>query len=213
MLSQSFLDNVIIQVDEAVKTCFPPKSRVSPRKSPGDDKSCHPLSQQEKKHTAGLMRVNHSGEVCAQALYQGQAQTASLEHIRTQMQHAALEEVDHLAWCERRLNELEAKTSLLNPIWYTLSFSIGAIAGAIGDKWSLGFVVETEKQVAKHLDSHIKQISNSDQKTLHILEQMKTDELSHATHAKEAGAHELPNAVKTLMHLVAKVMTTSSYYL
>lgn len=158
------------------------------------------------------MRVNHSGEVCAQALYQGQAQTASLEHIREQMQQAALEEVDHLAWCEKRLNELDAKTSLLNPIWYSLSYSIGAIAGALGDKWSLAFVVETENQVAKHLDSHIKQVSQDDKKTLSILEQMKSDELEHATNAKEAGAHELPDTVKTLMHLVAKVMTTSSYY-
>ncbi len=209
----SLTDQVISQIDEALKTCFPPQNRVSDRENPGEHEACPELSRHEKKHTAGLMRVNHSGEVCAQALYQGQAQTARLENIRQQMQQSALEEVDHLAWCEKRLEELEDTTSILNPIWYGLSYMIGALAGALGDKWSLGFVVETEHQVAKHLDSHLTKINSSDKKTRAIIEQMKEDELSHAHHAKIAGGADLPEPVKYLMHLVAKMMTKTSYYI
>lgn len=211
-MSLFWSDQLIIQVDEALKTLFPPKKRISERESPAQNIADTALSSKNKTHTAGLMRVNHSGEVCAQALYQGQALTAALDNIREQMQHAALEEVDHLAWCEERLNQLDAHPSHLNPIWYGLSFLIGAFAGALGDKWSLGFVVETEEQVGKHLNHHLSQIAKNDEKTRAILEQMIIDELGHAKGARQSGAHALPLPISMTMSSVSKLMTWSSYY-
>ena len=159
------------------------------------------------------MRVNHSGEVCAQALYRGQALTAKLGDTRTKMEQAASEELDHLSWCNKRLEELNNKPSLLNPIWYGMSFSIGALAGLIGDNWSLGFVHETEEQVVKHLDGHLDKLSNKDLKTKSVIEQMRIDEEQHSHDALEAGAEILPNEIKDLMSKVAKVMTDSSYHI
>ena len=156
-------------------------------------------------------RINHTGEVCAQALYQGQALTASLPHIREQMEHAAEEEVDHLVWCEQRIRELGSHTSLLNPLFYGLSFAIGASAGAISDKVSLGFVAATEDQVCKHLDDHLQQIPSSDRKSRAILEQMRIDEEEHATSALDAGGYRFPAPIKFGMSLMAKVMTSSTY--
>ena len=158
------------------------------------------------------MRVNHSGEVAAQGLYRGQALTARLEGTREKMDHAALEELDHLSWCNKRLEELNDKPSLLNPFWYGLSFGMGAIAGAAGDKWSLGFVHETEEQVVIHLEEHLEKLSNKDKKTIAILEQMRIDEAQHSEEALESGAEILPEGVKKIMSLIAKVMTKSSYY-
>ena len=157
------------------------------------------------------MRINHTGEVCAQALYQGQALTARLPGVRASMERAAQEENDHLVWCEERINELGNRTSYLNPLWYAGSFAIGAAAGIAGDKWSLGFVAETEHQVEAHLDDHLSQVPQSDQRTRAILEQMKEDEVSHATKALAAGGATLPGPIRQAMKLMSKVMTSTVY--
>ncbi|VAW75085.1 2-polyprenyl-3-methyl-6-methoxy-1,4-benzoquinol hydroxylase, coq7 type [hydrothermal vent metagenome] len=170
------------------------------------------LSEQERRQSAALMRINHCGEVCAQALYQGQALTASSVKVRQSMQQASDEENDHLLWCKNRLDELDSHTSFLNPAWYANSFAIGAIAGMVGDKWSLGFVAETERQVVKHLDKHLHQISTNDYKTHAVLTQMKTDEAKHATNAVNNGAAELPDPIKKIMQLSSKIMTKTTYW-
>ena len=159
------------------------------------------------------MRVNHSGEVCAQALYHGQALTAKLPSVRIEMEHAAQEEEDHLAWCEDRLKELNSMPSLLNPVWYSLSFAMGAAAGIAGDKYSLGFVAETERQVSEHLLSHLSQLPEQDQRSKAILEQMNSDELQHRDTALEAGGVDLPKPVQILMTVISKTMTKTSYYI
>ena len=169
------------------------------------------VDAQHTKHIAGLMRINHTGEVCAQALYQGQALTAKLPHIREQMEHAAEEEVDHLVWCEQRIHELGSHTSVLNPLFYGLSFAIGATAGAISDKVSLGFVAATEEQVCKHLDDHLQHIPADDPKSRAILQQMRLDEEEHANVALDAGGYRFPAPIKFGMSLMAKVMTASTY--
>ena len=158
-----------------------------------------------------MMRVNHAGEVCAQALYQGQALTARRKETRDQMKQASDEENDHLAWCRQRLKELGGHTSLLNPLWYTGSFAIGAVSGLIGDKWSLGFLAETEHQVVNHLERHLQKLPPDDSKSRLILEQMKLDEAQHETSAHNAGAADLPEPVKKLMELASIVMTTTAY--
>jgi ubiquinone biosynthesis monooxygenase Coq7 len=213
MRTTSFLDGLITEIDSALRTLLPPQKRVPARQSPSASIEDTKLSPGEKQHIAGLMRVNHSGEVCAQALYQGQALTAKLTHIKEQMTQAAAEEVDHLAWCEERLSELNSHPSKLNLLWYAGSIVLGAIAGFAGDKISLGFVAETERQVTSHLQKHIKEIPAEDKKTKVILEQMQTDEEHHAAMAMEAGAVELPYQVKQLMNMVSKLMTKSSYYI
>jgi ubiquinone biosynthesis monooxygenase Coq7 len=159
------------------------------------------------------MRVNHAGEVCAQALYQGQALTAKLPTVRYEMQQAAQEEVDHLVWCKERLDELNSHTSVLNPVWYGLSFGLGALAGAAGDKWSLGFVAATEERVCRHLKEHLKQLPERDRKSRLILQTMVEDEQRHGETAMQAGGAELPAPIKNAMTAVANVMTKSSYYL
>lgn len=207
-----FMDYLIAEVDTALRTLLPPKSRVCERENPSKLIPDTPLSSIRKKHISGLMRVNHSGEICAQALYQGQALTAQLTDIKAHMMNAAKEEIDHLAWCEQRLGELESHTSILNPVWYVGSFLLGAAAGLAGDEISLGFVVETEKQVSLHLQNHLEQLPSEDQKTRIILNQMNEDEMHHAQSAKAAGAIDLPYPVKKLMHSVSKLMTKTSYY-
>jgi len=159
------------------------------------------------------MRIDHTGEVCAQALYQGQSLTARLPEVRKKMERAAAEENDHLDWCERRIEELGGRTSLLNPLWYAGSFAIGALAGLAGDKWSLGFVAETEQQVGEHLDEHLEQVPPQDAKSRAILEQMKQDELQHANQALAGGGVPLPAPVKLAMRLSSKVMTRTVYWL
>jgi ubiquinone biosynthesis monooxygenase Coq7 len=159
------------------------------------------------------MRVNHAGEVCAQALYQGQALTAKLPEVGEQMEHAAAEEIDHLAWCEERIQELGGRTSALNPLWYAMSFGIGAGAGLISDKLSLGFVAATEDQVCAHLQLHLEELPGNDQKSRAIVEQMLEDEARHAQSALDAGGHQFPAPVKKLMTLVSAAMTGSSYRL
>ncbi len=205
------LDQIILQADHALRTVFG-KPHTTERSNPAGDIEDTPLGDAERKHAAGLMRVNHAGEVSAQALYQGQALTARLEEVRESMQRAADEENDHLAWTEQRLGELTSQKSLLNPLWYSGSFAIGALAGALGDKWSLGFVAETEHQVIRHLDEHIEKLPEQDARSRAILLQMKIDEAHHATLALEGGGAKLPWPVKKLMTAMSKVMTTSAYY-
>lgn len=210
------LDRCIIEIDKALRTIIPPQQRHSQRDlfttSPETIDISPPLSLVDKKHVAGLMRVNHAGEVCAQALYQGQALTAELQHIRSQLEQAAHEETEHLAWCEQRLRELHSHPSLLNPIWYFGSLVIGIAAGLAGDKWSLGFVAETERQVSAHLQSHIAKLPPQDKRTRIILEQMHSDETAHAHLAERSGAAQLPYVIQKLMQFTAKLMTKTSYY-
>ena len=167
----------------------------------------------ERRHVAGLMRVNHTGEVCAQALYQGQSLTARLPEVREEMEQAAAEEVDHLVWCEERLKELGSRPSALNPAWYGLSFALGAAAGAISDKVSLGFVAATEERVCKHLKDHLKQLPDDDRKSQLILQKMLEDEQRHGENALAAGGSDFPRPVKDAMSVVSQVMTRSSYWL
>jgi ubiquinone biosynthesis monooxygenase Coq7 len=210
MLHQTFADRMIGAFDQALRTVVP-NSTQAERPLPSEQ-AASALNVRDARHVAGLMRVNHSGEVAAQALYNGQALTAKLPHVREAMQQAAREEQDHLAWCEVRLNELDSHTSLLNPLWYAMSFGIGAIAGLAGDKYSLGFVAETERQVGLHLDEHLQALPENDDRSRAILQQMHKDELHHREQAIDAGAQELPESVKAVMGVVSKVMTKSSYF-
>lgn len=206
------VDNLVINLDSALRTLYG-KPRVTERANPAVPHAEREMSEAERCHAARLMRINHTGEVCAQALYQGQAATARLTDVREVMERAALEENDHLDWCEGRLNELDDRKSLLNPLWYAGSFLIGAVAGIAGDRWSLGFVAETERQVTAHLEEHLSRLPPQDDKSRAILEQMKADEMHHATTALEAGGAELPFPIKTAMKLTSKLMTKSVYYL
>ncbi len=204
------IDRLLLQADTALRTLIPNSSHAS-RPSPAVLEPQSNLDAEQKQHIAGLMRINHTGEVCAQALYQGQALTASLPDVREKMEQAAQEEVDHLVWCEQRIRELGSQPSLLNPLFYGLSFAIGASAGTLSDKVSLGFVAATEDQVCKHLDDHLQQIPESDRKSRAILEQMRIDEAAHADSALEAGGYRFPAPIKFAMGLMAKVMTHSTY--
>jgi 3-demethoxyubiquinol 3-hydroxylase len=205
------IDHALINLDQAVRTLFG-RPLVTGRVNPGEHYDDVDLSEDERRHIGRLMRVDHTGEVCAQALYQGQALTARMSEVREQMERSAREENDHLAWCEDRIRELDGRKSLLNPLWYAASFALGAGAGLAGDKWSLGFVVETERQVEDHLDEHIAQVPGDDHRTRAILEQMKADEVHHADVAQAAGGAELPGPVKSAMRLVSKVMTRGAYW-
>jgi ubiquinone biosynthesis monooxygenase Coq7 len=204
------LDQLLLNFDQALRTVAG-RPLVTERPNPGTGVAETKLTQAEREESVRLMRINHAGEVAAQALYQGQALTARLETVRTRMEQAAREENDHLEWCEQRVHELGGRTSLLSPLWYLGSFAIGATAGAIGDKWSLGFVAETEDQVIRHLDEHLQRISPRDDKSRVILEQMKEDEAHHGATAKAAGGAELPAPVRGLMKFMSKVMTTTAY--
>ena len=204
------VDRLLMQADAAMRTLLP-FSGAPARPSPAILQNESALSDDEARHVAGLMRINHTGEVCAQALYQGQALTAKLPQVRKAMEHAADEEIDHLAWCEQRIRELGSHPSVLNPLFYGLSFGVGAVAGLIGDRVSLGFVAATEDQVVKHLDEHLQQIPAEDRKSRAILQQMKSDEQQHATTALEAGGLNFPAPLKFGMSLLAKVMTKSTY--
>lgn len=205
-------DQLLGGLDQALHTVFgpPPESQ---RPNPAAAIPEADLDAAQRELAARLMRVNHAGEICAQALYQGQALTAQLPNVRDKMEQAAAEENDHLAWTAGRLRELGSHTSCLNPLWYAGSFVIGATAGLAGDKWSLGFVTETERQVVKHLDGHLERLSPSDKKSRAILGQMREDEGRHATVALEAGAAPLPSVIRRLMQLTSKVLTTTAYRL
>jgi len=205
-------DQLLMNVDQALRTLFGP-TQTTGRKNPSVEFEEIELTEAEKDKTSRLMRINHTGEICAQALYQGQALTAKSDDIKRSMQESADEENDHLDWCETRINELDGRTSLLNPFWFASSYLMGAAAGLAGDKWSLGFVAETEKQVEKHLDAHLNEIPEEDKKSRAVLEQMRIDEIEHGNKAKQLGAAVLPKPVKAAMALTSKIMTGSVYYL
>jgi ubiquinone biosynthesis monooxygenase Coq7 len=205
------LDKIICEFDTGLRTLLAKPHSVRPH--PDAQISEAVLSDAEKKHAAALMRINHTGEVCAQALYSGQALTAKTAATTNTMQQAAREETEHLAWCESRIQDLGGRTSLLNPLFYAGSFAIGAIAGALGDKWSLGFLEETEKQVGEHLHNHLQQLPETDEKSRKIVEQMRLDEAKHAKDAKHLGAAELPTPVKFCMKQMSKVMTSTTYHI
>ncbi len=183
------------------------------RANPADSEADVVLDDTERRHAAGLMRINHVGEVCAQALYVGQAAVARDEHTRAQLLAAAQEETDHLAWCADRLRELDSRPSLLNPLWYAGSYAIGLAAGLRGDGWNLGFVVETEHQVEAHLDEHLQTLPPADARSRAILTMMKEDEIRHADHAEAAGAKILPQPIPTVMAMASKLMKTVAYRL
>lgn len=205
------IDRLIIEFDKALRAVFAPGRSSRPR--PGGDLMEAVLSDSEKRHAAALMRVNHSGEICAQALYQGQALASNNDSIRLALRQAAAEEGEHLAWTERRLAELGGRKSLLNPLWYAGSLSIGIIAGKLGDNWNLGFLAETERQVGAHLDGHLQRLPESDRKSWAVIEQMKIDEIGHSHTAERLGARELPGAVKLAMGLASGVMTRTAYWI
>jgi ubiquinone biosynthesis monooxygenase Coq7 len=208
----SFIDQLVINADNALRTLVPTAANAE-RKNPAADKTSSELEDSQRKHIAGLMRINHTGEVCAQALYQGQALTAKLPDVREAMEDAAQEEIDHLVWCEQRLEELDSHTSYLNPLFYGMSFTMGAAAGLAGDKWSLGFVAATEDRVCAHLEDHLQQLPEDDDKSRAILEQMLEDEKEHGTRALEAGGIEFSGPLKKIMTSMSKVMTQTTYHL
>lgn len=204
------IDDLIVEFDKGLRTLLVPARTTRPL--PGKCLAEAEMSDEEKRLAAALMRVNHSGEICAQALYQGQALTARKPEIQQALKQAASEETEHLNWCESRINVLGGRKSLLNPAWYAGSLAIGALAGMLGDKWNLGFLAETERQVVRHLDGHLQRLPASDEKSRAVVEQMKEDEARHATTALEQGGSELPASVKAAMKLSAKVMTRTAYW-
>ena len=204
------IDELIIGFDRALRTLS--GTATSVRANPGDRCSDPALSEAERRHAAGLMRVNHTGEVCAQALYHAQSLTARDPNIRRRLSDAAREEGEHLAWTQQRLAELGDRTSFLNPLWYAGSFAIGLAAGITGDRTNLGFVVETERQVEEHLTSHIDRLPAGDAKSRAIVTAMRDDEGRHGAGARDAGGSELPWPARTLMRAAARVMTATAYY-
>jgi 3-demethoxyubiquinol 3-hydroxylase len=205
------IDQLINTFDTGLRTLFAASTAARPRPDASIDEPA--LNDKSKQHAAALMRINHVGEVCAQALYSGQALTSKNPNIVKALAHAAAEETDHLAWCEARINELGGRKSMLNPLWYAGSFTLGAVAGAMGDKWNLGFLAETEKQVSNHLQNHLNQLDETDIKTRTIVEQMQQDEAGHAAEATQLGAAELPAPVKAGMQMMSTIMTKTAYYI
>jgi ubiquinone biosynthesis monooxygenase Coq7 len=202
-------DDAIVAFDRALRTLVAGSATVRPY--PAERMDPVTLPPADSAHAAGLMRVNHTGEICAQALYSGQALTSSNPELRRKLDSAAREEVEHLAWTERRLEELGSRTSLLNPLWYAGSFAIGAVAGLAGDRWNLGFLSETERQVEQHLGSHLDRLPVEDSRSRAIVAQMRSDEAGHAQMAEDSGAARLPLPIRAAMRLTAKVMTTTTY--
>jgi ubiquinone biosynthesis monooxygenase Coq7 len=206
----SFIDKLCLSTDQALRAVSGTVTTTN-RDYPAKDEPELQLTDDQRKHHAALMRVNHAGEVCAQALYHSQSLLSHDLPIREKMQQAAIEEGDHLAWCQKRLTELQSHTSYLNPFWYAGSFLIGLIAGRFGDKWSLGFLAETEQQVVNHLESHLTSLAKEDQKTFKILRQMQADEAHHRDDAHQLGASTLPIWVKKLMVFTSKIMVKVAY--
>jgi ubiquinone biosynthesis monooxygenase Coq7 len=209
-VTDSLTDRLFTQLDQALRVSLAP-APAADRARPGADAPEAQLDEHERRDVAGMMRINHTGEVCAQALYAGQAATARTAGVRAEMQQAADEEVDHLSWCADRLQELGARPSRLNPLWYAGSFAIGALAGAAGDRWSLGFVEATERQVEAHLESHLDRLPVADERSRAIVGQMKIDEARHAELAQQAGAATLPRPVQGLMAVTADLMKAIAY--
>lgn len=206
------LDKLLAGANNALRTVSAPDGRAA-RENPAAGLDEAGLDDRQRAHAAGLMRINHAGEVAAQGLYQGHAAVARDASVERQAQQAASEEFDHLVWCEQRLTELGAAPSRLSPFWYAGAFAIGAASGVLGDRWSLGFIAETEKQVCEHLEDHFERLPREDMRSRAILEQMHAEEAEHGENAVSAGAAELPPPVKRLMKLAAKVMTRTAYWL
>lgn len=205
------IDRIIAGLDYALRTVNANPTRAS-RPNPAEGLDEPELAEAEKRHAAGLMRVNHAGEIAAQGLYQGHAAVARDPTIEDQMKQAADDELDHLAWCEARLTELGSRPSALRPIWYAGAFTIGAASGVLGDKWSLGFIEETERQVSEHLTGHLDMLPEDDSKSRAIVRQMRDEEEEHGANANKAGAASLPEPVRDLMRGVARIMTGTAYY-
>ena len=205
------IDKLIVSFDRGLRTLFAPASTL--RAVPGEGLPEPAMDAARRGHAAALMRVNHTGEICAQALYQGQALTARTFEAQAALEQAAQEETEHLAWTERRIAALGGRKSLLNPLWYAGSFALGATAGLLGDRWSLGFLAETERQVVEHLDRHLRKLPAEDEKSLAIVSEMRIDEARHATTALEHGAAQLPAPVRGLMRLASGAMTRAAYWI
>lgn len=208
-MSVLLLDRFIVEFDRALRTVMAPARSI--RAVPGAALPDVPMADVERRHVLGLMRVDHCGEICAQALYQGQALTSRDPEVREALRGAADEETEHLAWTEKRITELGGRKSLLNPLWYVGSLSMGLLAGVLGDKWNLGFLAETERQVEAHLDGHLLSLPEVDLRSRAIVDQMRLDEIKHAKTAVHFGAAELPGVVKQVMRATAKVMTGAAY--
>jgi ubiquinone biosynthesis monooxygenase Coq7 len=208
--SYTAIDRLIISFDGALRMATG-QAYAATRENPAGSTPEVMMDEENRQHAAGLMRINHAGEVCAQALYAGQAATARNPEVQAEMQQAASEEIDHLSWCKDRLDELESKPSKLDPFWYAGSFAIGAVAGLAGDGWSLGFLKETENQVEAHLEGHIEKLPPEDARSRAILDQMKIDEAKHAKMAEDSGAYDLPRPVRRLMKLTASAMKAVAY--
>lgn len=206
-----FSDRLIFEFDKALRTVF--AGARSRRPIPGEAIPEAEMSEAERRHVVGLMRVNHCGEICAQALYQGQALTSGNPAVRGALREAADEETEHLAWTERRIEELGGRRSVLNPVWYLGALAIGVAAGKLGDRWNLGFLAETERQVEAHLDGHLARLPVQDRRSHEILDQMRVDEIKHARTASRLGGGELPTPVRLAMKLAARVMTRAAYYI
>jgi ubiquinone biosynthesis monooxygenase Coq7 len=205
------IDRAIVQFDRVLRTLFSPP--VAARAAPDEDLPEAELTDQERRHSAALMRVNHTGEICAQALYHGQALTARSEPVRRLMEQAAREEGDHLAWTAARVEQLQGHTSVLNPLFYAGAFALGVAAGTLGDRWNLGLLAETERQVEGHLDGHLELLPLADAKSRALVRQMKQEETAHAQMARLHGARELPQALKRAMRAAARLMTGSTYWI
>ena len=203
------IDRFIVEVDKGLRTLF--SKAQTTRAFPDEGLPEAELMASEKKHAAGLMRINHSGEICAQALYQGQALTARDPQVQSELQRAAQEETEHLAWTSKRVHELGGHLSLFNPLWYTGSLALGAFAGLLGDKWNLGFLAETEHQVGGHLQSHLDKLPKQDEKSRAVVEQMYVDETGHSEMAKQLGGADLPFPVKLAMRTTSKILTHTAY--
>lgn len=208
----SFFDKLCLGIDQALRA-LTDQAQTTEAPYPAQDLEEASLNEDERKQAAAFMRINHAGEICAQALYHGQGLVTRCHEVQVKMQQAALEEGNHLSWCKKRLEELGSHTSYLNPLWYAGSFCIGMTAGMIGDAWSLGFVAETERQVIKHLDGHLQQLPAQDLRSQHILKQMEADESKHRDEAINAGAKELPHAIKTAMAFTAKIMVKTARWI
>ena len=211
MIPAPRIDSLILNFDRALRTLFARPTSVRP--TPGGDLAEPALDEHEKRAAASLMRVNHAGEVCAQALYHGQAMTARNREVRQALEHAAAQETEHLAWTVQRIGELGGRVSALNPLLYAGSLALGALSGLLGDKWNLGFLAETEKQVEGHLDGHLGRLPEGDHKSRAIVAQMKEDEAAHARTAVEHGGAELPLPARRAMRAASRLMTGSTYWI
>lgn len=206
------VDSIIVHLDRALRGVGG-AARGTGREFPAQNLSHDDLDERARRHAAGLMRVNHAGEVAAQALYHGQSLTSRSSRVRADLEQAAVEEVDHLIWCRRRLRELHASPSALDPVWYAGSFTLGTLAGLLGDKVNLGFLAETERQVEAHLSEHLQRLPEGDRRSRAIVQQMKADEEQHARSAERGGAIPLPTPVKKLMGVASKLMTGTAYWI